>query len=288
MAKRKSSGLFFFVVMTLCASLVFGFLTRSGQKTLDYWQDRYRTNLNWVYYKLGRPLPGTPDLAKLSERLKEKGLKRGAPLFMRVFKLENELELWMMGKEGFRLFATYPICRWSGRLGPKQKEGDRQSPEGYYTVQQKQLNPNSRWYKSFNLGYPNAYDKSFNRTGSFLMVHGGCSSIGCYAMTNPVMKEIWELVRATYRAGHKSFAVHAFPYRMNPRNMRVYRNPKWQTLWDDLEVGYNSFNDTHIPPKVTVCQKRYHIKPGTLAEKTYELPVKEECSKDEISQQAAN
>lgn len=288
MTKRKGRGLIIFTAITLSATLFFGLLTRNGQKSIDYWQDRLRTHQNWFHYKMGRPLPGTPDLARLNQRLKEKGVKRGAPLFMRVFKLESELELWMQGKDGFVLFATYPICRWSGRLGPKLKEGDRQSPEGIYTVRQRQLNPNSRWYRSFNLGYPNAYDKSFKRTGSFLMVHGGCSSIGCYAMTNPVMKEIWDLVRATYRKGHKSFAVHAFPFRMSDHNMRVYNDSKWHDLWQQLKIAYDTFEETGIPPKVRVCNKRYHIEPGSKAEKTYQLPVSNECGEENVADAPGN
>ena len=91
-----------------------------------------------------------------------------------------------MGGEGrpLRRFATYPICLWSGRLGPKLREGDRQAPEGFYTVSAEQLNPNSRWHRSFSLGFPNAFDQAHGRTGSFIMVHGGCPSIGCYAMTD--------------------------------------------------------------------------------------------------------
>lgn len=283
MRKSKGHGLLSFLIVTALAALTFSFLTRSGQKTIDYWQDRYRTHQNWFYYKLGKPLPGTPDLSRLDARLKEKGLKRGAPLFMRVFKLESELELWMAGEDGFKLFATYPICRWSGRLGPKQKEGDRQSPEGVYTVRQRQLNANSRWYRSFNLGYPNIYDKSFKRTGSFLMVHGGCSSIGCYAMTNAVMKEIWDLVTATYRAGHKSFTVHAFPFRMTARNLNVYRQSPWHEFWTELEPAYSLFNQHRIPPEVNVCEKKYQIRPASMVKTIYQQTIGRDCKSLEVS-----
>jgi len=126
-----------------------------------------------VRLRMGLPLRGTPDLTRLVARLDEKKLKIGAPVFIRIFKQESELELWMMRDDRFTLFAKYPICRWSGRLGPKLKEGDHQSPEGFYTVSSRQLNPNSRWHRSFNLGFPNSFDRSHGRTGSFLMVHGG-------------------------------------------------------------------------------------------------------------------
>ena len=285
MAKRKLKGHWIFISITVASILIFSFLTPKGQKTYDAWQENLRSQTNIWHHKVGRPLPGTPDLTKFQERLTARNLKLGAPLFMRVFKLEGELEVWMQGPEGFTLFATYPICRWSGGLGPKLKEGDGQSPEGIYTVRKGQLNPNSRWYRSFNLGYPNAYDKAYNRTGSFLMVHGGCSSIGCYAMTNPVMKEIWDLVTATYKKGSKSFMVHAFPFRMTERNMRLYSNTKWQPLWNDLKVAYDLFEENNIPPEVNVCQKRYVVTKGSLKKKTYQSPIKQGCPPKKVSSQ---
>lgn len=281
--KKKHKGLIFFIVFTVFCATTFGFLTKNGQQSLDAWRDRMQTNQNWLSYKLNRPLPGTPDLSKQSERLAKLNLKLGNPIFMRIFKLEGQLELWMKGKEGFKLFATYPICRWSGRLGPKLKEGDRQSPEGFYNVHKYQLNPNSRWYRSFNLGYPNSFDKSFKRTGSFLMVHGGCSSIGCYAMTNPVMKEIWQIVTNAYKGGQKRFSVHAFPFRMTDRNMRVYSNKSWAPFWQNLKEGYDLFEKTNIPPQVFVCKKTYRFKSGLLIEKNHQYELQKQCPTTKVS-----
>lgn len=272
-----TNQIFLFCIVIIMTSLTFGFLTKSGQQAYDAWYDDLRMTRNWVNYKLGLPLAGTPDLAERKERLSEKGLKMGAPIFMRIFKLESELELWMRGKDGFKLFATYPICRWSGRLGPKLKEGDRQSPEGIYTVRQKQLNANSRWYKSFNLGYPNIYDKSYQRTGSYLMVHGGCSSIGCYAMTNEVMKEIWEIVLASYRRGNKIFTVHAFPFRMTSRNMRVYNQKKWAPFWKTLKPAYDLFNIAQVPPKVSICNKQYQFEEASKVDNSHAMDLKKQC-----------
>ena len=116
-------------------------------------------------------------------------------MFVRIFKLGSQLEIWMEKDGSYRLFATYPICLWSGRLGPKLAEGDRQAPEGFYAVTKDELNPNSRWHRSFSLGFPNAFDRAQGRTGSFIMVHGGCQSIGCFAMTNDVVDEIWQAGR---------------------------------------------------------------------------------------------
>jgi murein L,D-transpeptidase YafK len=207
-------------------------------------------------------LPGTPDLGALDARLKEKNLKRGDAVFLRVFKNELELELWMQQGEGFVLFATYPICYWSGRLGPKLRQGDKQAPEGFYAVSKGQLNPNSRWFRSFNVGFPNALDQSHGRTGSYLMVHGGCSSVGCYAMTNPVMGEIWELVTAALDKGQGSFGVHIFPFRPTQARLAAYDDHPWAGFWRDLKPGYDLFEATRIPPRISVCQKRYAAEAG--------------------------
>jgi murein L,D-transpeptidase YafK len=218
-----------------------------------------------AYAKAGAPLPGTPDLDRLDERLKAHGLELGAPVFIRIFKLEFELELWMKRGERFERFAVYPICRWSGSLGPKLAEGDWQAPEGFYTVDAKALNPNSRWHRSFNLGYPNALDRAHGRTGSYLMVHGGCSSIGCYAMTDPVIDEVWRLVTAALKKGQPRFHVHVFPFRMSDERLAERGNAPWATFWSDLKPGFDAFEATGLPPKVSVCQGRYVVVPAAAA-----------------------
>lgn len=207
----------------------------------------------------GAPLPGTPDLSDLAGRLKAQGLTQGAPIFVRIFKREFELELWMKKGKSFERFATYPICNWSGRLGPKMVEGDRQSPEGFYTVDARALNPKSNYHRSFNLGFPNAFDRALGRTGSFLMVHGACASVGCYAMTNPVIEEIWTLVEAALRSGQRRFHVHVFPFRMTEENLIHYREMPWMEFWQNLKQGYDAFETAKLPPKVSVCDGRYAI-----------------------------
>ena len=205
---------------------------------------------------------GPFDRKKLDGRLAAKGLKAGAPIFIRIFKKESQLELWMLRGEKFVLFDSYAICTWSGRLGPKLKEGDWQSPEGFYTVARGQLNPNSRYRRSFNLGFPNIFDRAHKRTGSFLMVHGGCSSIGCYAMTDPVIDEIWHLVTKAFDGGQARFAVHAFPFRMTRFNMTLYAGHKWAAFWSDLKRGYDMFELLSVPPQVSVCKGRYEVRPA--------------------------
>jgi len=239
--------------------IVFVLFSRDGRQLLDRASIHFtRLNNNWYYLK-GKPLPGTPDLARLDQRLERQGLKVGAPVFMRIFKLESELELWMEKDGRYELFATYPICLWSGRLGPKLQEGDLQAPEGFYSVTKEQLNPNSRWHRSFNLGFPNAFDRSLGRTGSFLMVHGGCQSVGCFAMTNDVVDEIWRLVTAALDSGQQAFDVQVFPFRMTERNLAMRRQDRWGDFWADLKRGYDAFERTHQPPAISVCDGRYVV-----------------------------
>lgn len=210
-------------------------------------------------FERGATLSGTPDLKSLPQRLASFGVAAGAPVFLRVFKEEFELELWMKRDGRYLKIATYPICRWSGGLGPKIAEGDGQSPEGFYAVGLGALNPASRWGKSFNLGFPNAFDAAHGRTGSWVMVHGGCSSVGCFAMTNPAVEEIWHLVRQALNSGQKSFWVHAFPFRMTDENLARHSGSPWLPFWRDLKAGYDAFDDSQVPPQVDVCDGRYRV-----------------------------
>jgi murein L,D-transpeptidase YafK len=210
----------------------------------------------------GLALPGTPDLGDLPGRLKAHGLALGTPVFIRIFKREFELEVWLLRDGRFHRFATYPVCRWSGALGPKIAQGDRQAPEGFYTVDEQALNPASRWHRSFNLGFPNAFDRAHGRTGSLLMVHGGCGSIGCYAMTNPVIDEIWRLVTAALRGGQKRFQVQVFPFRMTDGNLDRHAASPLAPFWRELKVGHDLFEADLLPPKVRVCDGRYAFEPA--------------------------
>jgi murein L,D-transpeptidase YafK len=218
---------------------------------------------HWHHYADGKlPLPGTPDLGTLDKRLEAIGAKLGSPILMRVFKREFEVEVWVKRDDGFVRFATYPICMWSGDLGPKLKQGDGQAPEGFYTVDAKALNPNSKYHRSFNLGFPNAYDRAHGRTGSLLMMHGDCRSIGCYAMTDPVIDEIWTLVTAALGAGQKQFQVQAFPFRMTERNMSWRSHDAQAQFWKELKAGYDLFEKERVPPIVNVCNRSYAFRSG--------------------------
>ncbi len=208
------------------------------------------------------PLPGTPDLTQLDQRLEAKGLKAGAALFVRIFKAESELEIWLRQGDRFVLLDTYPICHWSGTMGPKLSEGDKQNPEGFYTISSRQLHRSGRWPRSLNLGYPNRYDRSLERTGSYILVHGGCSSVGCFAMTDGVINEIFKLATAAFRGGQRLIHVHVFPFRMTDANLAAYADSQWIEFWRDLKQGHDAFDQTGLPPRITVCDKQYAVEPA--------------------------
>jgi len=254
-------ALTFFIVTFLAVAALY-LHSPVGNAVLDRIEINATREEHLLRYKFGTPLRGTPRLAALDERLQHQGLALGTPALIRIFKLESELELWLEKDGRFVRFATYPICNWSGWLGPKLAEGDLQAPEGFYTVTKEQLNPDSCCDKAFNLGYPNAYDEGLGRTGSFIMIHGGCSSIGCFAMTDPVIEELWRIVTAALDSGEPSVPVHVFPFRMTDANIAVRGAYGWNPFWRDLKAGYRAFETDGVPPVVSVCNGRYVIESG--------------------------
>jgi murein L,D-transpeptidase YafK len=193
----------------------------------------------------------------LEARLAARGRKLGDAAFIRIFKEENELEVWLRGDNAFTLFETYPICTWSGVLGPKIREGDRQSPEGFYAVGLKQLNPKSAYFRAFDLGFPNAYDRAHGRTGSYLMVHGDCLSVGCYAMRDGGIDDIYRIVEAALRAGQPEVPVHAFPFRLSDEALARRLAHPAASEWANFKEGYDLFQSTRTPPPVAACGGRY-------------------------------
>ncbi|MFZ5717058.1 MAG: L,D-transpeptidase family protein [Bradyrhizobium sp.] len=203
--------------------------------------------------KANQPVP-----PKLIAAMAEKDMDLQSPILVRLFKQEAELEIWKQTRSGqFALLKTYPICRWSGDLGPKVREGDRQAPEGFYSINPSQMNPQSAYYLSFNTGYPNAFDKALGRTGSQLMVHGDCSSRGCYAMTDEQIAEIYSLGRESFFGGQKAFQLQAYPFKMTPVNMARHRNNPNMPFWKMIKEGYDHFEVTRQEPKVDFCEKKY-------------------------------
>jgi murein L,D-transpeptidase YafK len=213
------------------------------------------------------PLAGTPNISQLGERLAAKKMTMGSHMLIRVFKSSSELEVWMRTGDRYELFATYPICNWSGTLGPKMTEGDKQSPEGVYTVTSRQLHLIGRHPRSLNLGFPNALDRQMSRTGSYILIHGGCGSVGCFAMTNPVIEEVFSLASAALnKGGQDAVQVHVFPFRMTEERLKAYSLNEWYDFWRNLKDVSDSFERTHQPPRVTVCEGRYWVEDGAGAE----------------------
>jgi murein L,D-transpeptidase YafK len=210
-------------------------------------------NSNRLPTKATKKLP--PELLSL---LRQKKMPIHSPILVRVFKEEAELEVWKQDTTGrFQILKTYPICRWSGDLGPKLQEGDRQTPEGFYRVTPELMNPHSNYYLAINIGYPNNFDKANNRDGSLLMIHGNCWSSGCYAMTDEQISEIYALARDSFLGGRPSFQVQAYPFRLTPANLARHRNNPNLAFWKMLKLGNDNFETTRLEPKVDVCNRLY-------------------------------
>ena len=197
----------------------------------------------------------SPEMVTL---LAQKNMPKDSPILVRIFKEESEVEVWKQDTTGqFQLLKLYPICRWSGELGPKKAEGDRQAPEGFYSITPGLMNPNSNYYLAINIGFPNAFDKANNYSGAFLMIHGDCSSRGCYAMTDEQIGEIYSLARESFLGGQKEFQVQAYPFRMTAANLARHRTNPNMPFWKMIKEGNDHFEVTHLEPKVDVCDRHY-------------------------------
>ena len=199
--------------------------------------------------------PLSPQMLAL---MAEKGTNKDAPLLIRTYKKEAEFEIWKMGADGrYALLKTYPMCRWSGQLGPKVREGDRQVPEGFYTITPGQMNPNSAYYLSFNVGYPNSFDRSYARTGGSIMVHGACSSAGCFSMTDQQIAEIYSIARDSFAGGQRAIQMQSYPFKMNAENLAKYRVDPNIGFWKQLKEGADNFEMSKQDVAVGVCNRRY-------------------------------
>ncbi|MGJ8672049.1 L,D-transpeptidase family protein [Rubritalea sp.] len=199
--------------------------------------------------------------AKLTNELAEKDLQLGNPIFIRIFKQNRKLEIWVENTETkkFIHFKTYPIAAMSGNLGPKLAEGDRQAPEGFYAVSERLMNPRSRYHLAFNIGYPNSFDQAHQRTGSAIMVHGSRVSIGCYAMTDEKIEEIYTLSDSALKNGQPFFRVHSFPFPLTEENLDQQRENQWFSFWQELQPGYQYFETHKRPPNILVDGKHYLV-----------------------------
>ncbi len=216
-----------------------------------------------------------PSLAKKSLWLKAKreplkvalkrvGARVGDHIFIRIFKKSSELEVWIKPKKSsrYKLLKIYRICKYSGGLGPKLMQGDKKSPEGFYSVNYSALNPHSNYHLSFNLGFPNRYDRYHGYTGSYLMVHGKCKSVGCYAMGDRNIDDIYMLVEKALLNGQESVSVHIFPFRMTKINLARHKKSRWYKFWMNLKEGYDAFEKSHRVPTIDVVNGRYKVVDG--------------------------
>jgi murein L,D-transpeptidase YafK len=205
------------------------------------------------------------DIVRTStlQQMENYNMDRGAPVLIRIYKEERTLEVWKQNRTGkFTQLQSYPICKFSGKLGPKVAQGDYQAHEGFYDITPAQMNPQSSEYLSFNIGFPNAFDRSLGRTGSFLMVHGGCRSVGCYAVTDYQMEEIYGLVEEAFRGGQDRVQLQAFPFQMTAENLMRYAEDPNAPFWEMLKTGSDTFSAAGVPPKVAVCSQRYVFNPS--------------------------
>ncbi len=203
--------------------------------------------------RANKPIP-----AETLALMNEKGMTKHSPILLRAFKKEAELEIWKMKADGqYALLKTYPMCRWSGQLGPKRREGDRQVPEGFYAITPNRMNPNSAYYLSFDVGYPNAYDRAQGNTGALIMVHGDCSSAGCFSMTDEQIAEIYAVAREAFSGGQSAIQMQSMPFRMTPENLAKHRFDPHMKFWRQIKEGSDHFEVTHREPQVAVCGNRY-------------------------------
>lgn len=221
-------------------------------------QDEMRSGLAAGGAKANRPLP-----AETVALMEKKGMRKEDPILVRVFKQDSLLEVWKRDQTGrYAFLKSYPLCAWGGTVGPKIKEGDKQSPEGFYTITPGRMNPNSQFHLAYDVGYPNAFDRAFNRTGSAVMVHGGCvNSAGCFIVTDAQVEELYGLAREAFNAGQRSFQLQAYPFRMTAENLAKHRKNPNMAFWRNLKQGYDHFEVTKLEPKVEVCDKKYVFDP---------------------------
>jgi murein L,D-transpeptidase YafK len=201
----------------------------------------------------------TAKAIELSKAFEAKGLKLGAPVFIRVYKQTSEMELWVEKGARFVLFKTYGICRWSGGLGPKYYEGDRQSPEGLYRITPADLIVNARWDRAMNINYPNSFDVINGRSGSGILIHGKCGSIGCFAIQDRNVEEVYGAVRAALEGGQAYIPVLSLPFRFADLAPSREDTRQMSEFWADLRRADLLFERDRLPPAAWICDGRYYF-----------------------------
>jgi murein L,D-transpeptidase YafK len=211
---------------------------------------------------------------ELSKAFEEKGLKLGSPVFIRVYKQTSEMELWIEKGSRYVLFKTYGICRWSGGLGPKYYEGDRQSPEGLYRITSADLIVNARWDRAMNINYPNSFDVMNGRSGSGILIHGKCGSIGCFAIQDRNVEEVYAAVREALKGGQAYIPVLSLPFRFASLAPSKQDTRQMSEFWSDLRRADLLFARDRLPPAAWICDGRYYFadRRGDSRRHTVHLP----------------
>jgi murein L,D-transpeptidase YafK len=192
----------------------------------------------------------------------ERGIRYpAAEIFLRIFKRERSLELWVRseGQERYELLKSYPVCALAGGLGPKRRQGDAQVPEGFYNIDF--FNPVSDYHLSLHLDYPNRRDRMAGaeaiNLGGDIYIHGGCASAGCMALTDEGIKELYWVAVEARSLGQHRIPVHIFPARLNHRDVEGLQRsfqgqPDLLRFWDTLKPAYDFFQTTQLVPAVIV------------------------------------
>lgn len=195
--------------------------------------------------------------SELEAAMEADGFRLGAPAFIRIFKADSSLEMWVLKNGRFELFRRYAVCKWSGVLGPKLAEGDKQSPEGVYFITGGDLMVNARWHRAMNVGFPNQRDRALGLTGSGILIHGKCSSIGCFALTDDIVEDVYEIVEAALEAGQPRVPVHVFPFELTREKLAEQAGHEWSDFWRELKRGHDLFLRDGLPPRTFICAGRY-------------------------------
>lgn len=185
-------------------------------------------------------------------------------IFIRAFKTEQVLEVWVKQGEEFKLFHEYSVCAASGDLGPKRRQGDYQVPEGFYFIDR--FNPTSSFHLSLGLNYPNASDRILGQKGNLggdIFIHGNCVSIGCLAIQDEQIREVYLLAVEAKQQGQRQIPVHIFPFKLSADTLKTQlaRYPEHQQLWEDLKAGYEYFEQNKtLPIFESRSDGRYRLK----------------------------
>jgi len=180
---------------------------------------------------------------------------KNAHLFIRVFKQEDELELWAKSKtaQQFTKIKIFKICAKSGTIGPKARAGDGQVPEGLYQINR--FNPASNYHLSLGIDYPNKTDKlraGFFPTGGDIFIHGECVTIGCMPLTNEFIEELYVACVEAKEVLQKTIKVEIYPCRLTTENSqkifkKYAKNTDWIKVWKVLQKSFDHFENKKYP-----------------------------------------